>query len=222
MIHHLAPNGRAGFVLANGSMSSNTDGEGEIRKAFIEADLVDYMVALPGQMFYTTQIPVCLWFLDRDKSRGTGTGRDTPERDRRGETLFIDARNFGHLIDRTHRALSEEELNNIAGTYHTWRSTLPEGANGRLPDSDVQPGNGGALAYEDIPGFFKSATLDEIHAHDYVLTPGRYVGLGDLDEDDEPFEEKMERLTAELDEQFEASAQLEQIIRNNLEMLGGV
>ena len=173
-------------------------------------------------MFYTTQIPVCLWFIDRDKSRGMGAGRDVPERDRRGETLFIDARNLGHLIDRTHRDLSEDDLAVIAGTYHAWRSSPPVGANCRSPDSDVQPDNGGALVYEDIPGFCKSSTLDEIRAHDYVLAPGRYVGLGDLDEDDEPFEEKMERLTAELDEQFEASALLEQIIRNNLEMWSGL
>ena len=138
-------------MLANGSMSSNQSGEGEIRKNIIEADLVDCMVALPGQLFYSTQIPVCLWFLARDKKNGRF-------RDRRGETLFIDARKLGTLVDRTHRELTDEDIARIAGTYHAWR------------------GDKGAGEYADVPGFCKAATLDEIRKHGHVLTPGRYVG----------------------------------------------
>lgn len=190
-IHHLAPTGMAGFVLANGSMSSNTSGEGNIRRAIIEADLVDCMVALPGQLFYSTQIPVCLWFLARDK-------RDGRFRDRRGETLFIDARKLGALVDRTHRELSEEEIDRIAGTYHAWR------------------GDDGAGEYEDVPGFCKSATTEKIRAQGYVLTPGRYVGAEAADDDDEPFEDKFPRLMAKIEEQFAESARLERSIRDSL------
>ena len=202
MIHHLAPNGIAGFVLANGSMSSNQSGEGEIRKAIIEADLVDCMIALPGQLFYTTQIPACLWFVTRNKKGAVGSKGFTPLRDRWGETLFIDARKLGVLIDRTHRELSDEELARIANTYHAWR------------------GEPGAGAYEDVPGFCKSATLEEIQSHGCVLTPGRYVGAEETEDDDEPFEEKMQRLTAKLEEQFKESAKLEIAIRENLRRLG--
>jgi type I restriction enzyme M protein len=194
-IHHLAPQGLAGFVLANGSMSSNTSGEGEIRRQIIEADLVDCMVALPGQLFYSTQIPVCLWFLARDKKNGRF-------RDRRGETLFIDARKLGHLIDRTHRELSDEEAVRIAGTYHAWR------------------GDKGVGNYEDVAGFCKSAKLREIAEHNYVLTPGRYVGAAELEDDEMPFEERMPLLVAKLDEQFAESAQLERAIRENIRGLG--
>lgn len=194
-IHHLAPQGLAGFVLANGSMSSNTSGEGEIRRQIVEADLVDCMVALPGQLFYSTQIPVCLWFLARDKKNGRF-------RDRRGETLFIDARKLGHLVDRTHRELSDEETARIAGTYHAWR------------------GDKGAGNHEDLPGFCKSAKLREIAEHNYVLTPGRYVGAAEAEDDDMPFEEKLPLLVAELDEQFAESARLEQTIRANIRKLG--
>jgi len=182
-IHHLAPTGLAGFVLANGSMSSNTSGEGEIRKAIIEADLVDCMVALPGQLFYSTQIPVCLWFLARDKRNGRF-------RDRRREVLFIDARKLGSLVDRTHRELSDEEIARIAGTYHAWR------------------GDDGAVEYADEPGFCRAVSIEEIAEHGYVLTPGRYVGAADAEEDDEPFEEKFERLRGALEEQFAAAASL--------------
>ena len=168
-IYHLAPTGLAGFVLANGSMSSNQSGEGEIRKNIIEADLVDCMVALPGQLFYSTQIPVCLWFLARNKKNGRF-------RDRREETLFIDARKMGTLVDRVHRELSDDDVAKIAGTYHAWRG-----------DKD-------AHTYVDVPGFCKAATLDDIRKHGYVLTPGRYVGAEDVEDDGEPFEEKMERL----------------------------
>ncbi|EKD06077.1 class I SAM-dependent DNA methyltransferase [Limnospira platensis] len=201
IIHHLAPNGIAGFVLANGSMSSNQSGEGEIRKALIASDLVDCMIALPGQLFYTTQIPACLWFVARDKSGKPTVGHKSC-RNRKGQTLFIDARKLGVLIDRTHRDLTDEELARIAGTYQAWRGE---------PEADD---------YEDVPGFCKSATLEEISSHGYVLTPGRYVGAEELEEDDELFEEKMERLTKKLYAQFEESAKLEAAIRENLRRLG--
>ena len=194
-IYHLAPTGVAGFVLANGSMSSNHSGEGEIRKNIIEADLVDCMVALPGQLFYSTQIPVCLWFLARDRSNHRF-------RDRRGETLFIDARKMGRLVDRTHRELTDEEIARIAGTYHAWRGD---------PD---------AGEYADVPGFCKSATLDEIRKQGYVLTPGRYVGAEERDEDDEPFDEKMRRLVAEWREQQAEARRLDEAIERNLKELG--
>jgi type I restriction enzyme M protein len=190
-IHHLAPAGLAGFVLANGSMSSNQSGEGEIRKAIVEADLVDCMVAMPGQLFYSTQIPVCLWFLARNKKNGRF-------RDRRGEVLFIDARQLGTLVDRVHRELNDTDLAKIAATYHAWRG-----------DKD-------ALKYEDVAGFCKSATLDEVHSHGHVLTPGRYVGAADVEDDAEPFEVKIERLTKTLEEQFAESRRLEAAIRASL------
>ena len=194
-VSHLAPTGIAGFVLANGSMSSSQSGEGEIRKNIVEADLVDCMVALPGQLFYSTQIPVCLWFLARDK----GNGRF---RDRRGETLFIDARQLGSLVDRTHRELSAEEIARIAGVYHAWR------------------GDPGAAEYADQPGFCRSATLDEVRGHSHVLTPGRYVGAADAEEDDEPFEDKMRRLSATLREQVAEGQRLDAIIAADLRELG--
>jgi type I restriction enzyme M protein len=194
-IHHLAPTGLAGFVLANGSMSSNQSGEGEIRKAIIEADLVDCMVALPGQLFYSTQIPVCLWFLARSKKNGTF-------RDRRGETLFIDARKMGTLVDRVHRELTDDDLAKIAGTYHAWRG-----------DKD-------AGKYDDVPGFCKATQLDDIRKHGHVLTPGRYVGAEAVEDDGEPFAEKMKRLTATLREQQKESAKLDAAIAVNLQELG--
>jgi type I restriction enzyme M protein len=194
-IWHLAPHGQAGFVLANGSMSSNQSGEGEIRKAIIEDDLVDCMVALPGQLFYSTQIPVCLWFLARDK----GNGRF---RDRRGETLFIDARKLGTLIDRVHRDLSDDDVARIAGTYHAWR------------------GDPGAGDYADEPGFCKAATLDDIRKHNHVLTPGRYVGAAPIEDDGEPFDAKMKRLTATLRQQQAEAAKLDAAIAANLRELG--
>jgi type I restriction enzyme M protein len=195
MIHHLAPNGIAAFVLANGSMSSNSSGEGEIRKAIVEADLVDCMVALPGQLFYNTAIPACLWFLTRNK-------KNSKFRDRSGETLFIDARKMGVLIDRVHRELTEENIARIAQTYNAWR------------------GDKGAGEYADILGFCKSAKLHEIATHAYVLTPGRYVGAEEIEDDGEAFEAKMQLLAAKLEEQFEESAHLEQAIRSNLRELG--
>jgi type I restriction enzyme M protein len=206
-IHHLAPNGMAGFVLANGSMSSNTSGEGEIRKALIEADLVDCMVALPGQLFFSTQIPVCLWFLTRSK---VGAQYIAPLRDRRGETLFIDARKMGTLIDRVHRDLTEEDIARIADTYHAWKSAAVGGV-GAIHESP--------LPYADVAGFCKSATLKEIQEQGYVLTPGRYVGAAELEEDDEPFEQKMARLQADLEKQFLENSELENIIKANLRAL---
>jgi type I restriction enzyme M protein len=211
-IYHLAPTGLAGFVLSNGSMSSGQSGEGEIRKNIIEADLVDCMVALPGQLFYSTQIPVCLWFIARDKRNGRpSAGSGHSFRDRRGETLFIDARKLGTMIDRTHRELTGDDIRRIADTYHAWRGDL-------FPPPQAGEGQGGG--YEDVPGFCKAATLDEIRRHNHILTPGRYVGAAEVEEDDEPFEEKMERLTAELRAQMEQAARLDTLIWANLEDLG--
>jgi type I restriction enzyme M protein len=194
-IHHLAPTGLAGFVLANGSMSSGQSGEGEIRKAIIEADLVDCMVALPGQLFYSTQIPVCLWFLARNKKNGRF-------RDRRGETLFIDARRLGTMVDRVHRELTDDDLAKIAGIYHAWRG-----------DKD-------AGEYGDAPGFCKAANLDDIRKHGHVLTPGRYVGTEAAEDDGEPFEDKMKRLAATLREQQAEATTLDAAIAANLKELG--
>ena len=267
IVHHLAPAGAAGFVLANGSMSSAQSGEGEIRKSLIEADLVDCMVALPGQLFYSTQIPACLWFLARDRTGGaaagvgaagaeiartgtTGAGpvgagtaragvaersrpfRDTGSRsapatdsrgagavtagtatagaaersrrfrDRRGEVLFIDARNLGRMVDRTHRELTDEDIARIADTYHAWR------------------GEAGAGDYADVPGFCKAASLEEVRRHGHVLTPGRYVGAAPQEEDGEPFEDKMKRLVAQLRDQQDQGAKLDAAIKANLAALG--
>jgi type I restriction enzyme M protein len=202
-IYHLAPTGIAGFVLANGSMSSNQSGEGDIRKAIIEADLVDCMVALPGQLFYSTQIPVCLWILTRDKKNGRF-------RDRRGQTLFIDARKMGVLVDRVHRELTDDEIHQIAGTYHAWRGDQPEKGSRKHQQG----------AYEDIAGFCKSATLDDIRRHGHILTPGRYVGAAEVEDDGEPFEDKMKRLTEELREQTKQSAKLDKLIWANLGDIG--
>ena len=200
-IHHLAPRGIAGFVLANGSMSSNTSGEGEIRKAIIEADLVDCMVALPGQLFYSTQIPVCLWFIARDK-------KNSRFRDRRGQTLFIDARKLGTMIDRVHRELTEEDIREIAGTYHAWRGDA------------LGPPSASSAPYEDVAGFCRSATLDDIRQHNYILTPGRYVGAEEVEDDGILFEDKMQRLTEDLAEQMGEGNRLDEAIWKNLEELG--
>ncbi len=223
-IHHLAPTGLAGFVLANGSMSSNQSGEGEIRKAIIEADLVDCMVALPGQLFYSTQIPVCLWFLARNKSarHSRESGNPVSFRDRRGETLFIDARKMGSMVDRTHRELTDDDLAKIAGTYHAWRGDLV-GARCARESSAANAGKDPTphtSSYEDIPGLCKSATLADIRKHGYVLTPGRYVGAEAAEDDGEPFDEKMKRLTATLREQQAEAAKLDAAIETNLKELG--
>jgi type I restriction enzyme M protein len=194
-IHHLAPTGLAGFVLANGSMSSNQSGEGEIRKNIVEADLVDCMVTLPGQLFYNTQIPVCLWFIARDK-------RNHRFRDRRGETLFIDARKMGGMIDRVHRELKDEDVRQVANTYHAWR------------------GDQGAREYVDVAGFCKSAKLDEIRAQGHVLSPGRFVGAAEADDESEPFEKRMKHLSMILRQQREDSTRLDATIAANLRELG--
>lgn len=199
-IHHLAPDGVAGFVLANGSMSSNQSGEGEIRKALVEAGLVDCMVALPGQLFYNTQIPVCLWFVAKNRKNGRGMG-GRPLRDRTGQILFIDARKMGYMSDRTHRAFRDDDIQRIADAYHNWRG-----------DGDGK--------YEDVPGFCKAASLEEVRSHGYVLTPGRYVGAEDVEEDDEPFEEKMQRLVAQWRQQQAEALRLDEAIAKNLEALG--
>ena len=203
MVSKLSEDGIAGFVMANGSMSTNTKGEGAIRQKLIENDLVDCMVALPGQLFYTVQIPVCLWFLTKSKKAREVSGHsDSSQRDRKGEMLFIDARKMGVMIDRVHRELTHEDVSKIAKTYHAWR--------GEEKDGD----------YLDEAGYCKSATLEDIRKHDYVLTPGRYVGAAALEDDGIPFEEKMSKLVAELDEQFKQSAELESKIKINLQALG--
>jgi type I restriction enzyme M protein len=195
IVHHLAPAGVAGFVLANGSMSSNQSGEGEIRKKLIEADLVDCMVALPGQLFYSTQIPACLWFVARDRKNGRF-------RDRRGHVLFIDARKLGPLVDRTHRELTDEDSARIAGIYHAWRGEKEAGD------------------YADVPGFCKSVPLEAVRKHGHVLTPGRYVGAEAQEDDGDSFEEKMQRLTATLREQQAEAAKFDAAIAANLKELG--
>lgn len=200
-LHHLSPKGTAGFVLANGSMSSQSSGEGEIRKALIEADLVDCVVAMPGQLFYSTQIPVCLWFLSRDKKNGRGL-EGKALRDRSTKTLFIDARQLGRLVDRVHRELDPGDVDRIVSTYHGWRGD-------------------GEAGYHDVPGFCAEADIASILAkHGGVLTPGRYVGTEAVEDDGVPFEDKMSKLTAELSEQFKASAELERKIRAALGGLG--
>ena len=243
--HHLSPTGIAAFVMANGSMSTSTTAEFEIRKNMIEADLIDCMIALPGQLFYTTQIPVCLWVLRRNKAaparrspspgasrhplpEGEGNeaaaesfhspstsplGRGGGEgcRSRKGETLFIDARRMGSLVDRVHRELSGDEIEKIADTYHAWRGSLLPSTSGR---------GAGGEGYIDVPGFCYSAKKEEIAGHGYVLTPGRYVGAEEAEDDGIPFEEKMAELTATLSEQFAESATLEKEIRKNLAALG--
>lgn len=195
IVHHLNPTGMAGFVLANGSMSSGQSAESAIRKGLVEAGLVDCMVALPGQLFYSTQIPACLWFLARNRSNGKF-------RDRRGEILFIDARKLGYMVDRTHRDFLDDDIAKVADTYHAWRGRKKK--------------NG----YTDIPGFCKSAPLDEVREADYILTPGRYVGVEVTEEDAEPFGEKMARLTAELSKQQAESTKLDAAIAANLKSLG--
>ncbi|MGB0745182.1 MAG: N-6 DNA methylase, partial [Opitutales bacterium] len=218
MLSKLSENGVAGFVLANGSMSTNTKGEGEIRQKLVENDLVDCMIALPGQLFFTTQIPVCIWILSKNK---TGSAQSPspqtplPEgeglRDRSGETLFIDARKIGSMISRTQKELTAEDISKIANTYHAWKQ-----------EGSSPPGRSGdeGAAYADEPGYCKSATIDEIKRHDFVLTPGRYVGAAALEDDGIPFETKMKELSSTLYAQMEESAKLDTIIRENLKGLG--
>lgn len=194
IVHHLSSKGSAGIVLANGSLSTNTSNEGEIRKDLLERDVVDAIVSLPDKLFYSTGIPVSLWILNRNKE-------NNPKfRSRKKEILFIDARKLGELIDRRHRELKDDEIKKIAETYHNWRNT----------DGD----------YEDVKGFCKSATLDEVREHEYILTPGRYVGIEQVEDDGIPFEDKMENLTSELSELFKKSRRLEDEIRKNLGGIG--
>ncbi|MGL5752359.1 MAG: N-6 DNA methylase, partial [Paraclostridium sp.] len=194
IVHHLAPNGVGGVVLANGSLSSNTSNEGEIRKNLIENDLVDAIVALPDKLFYSTGIPVCLWILNRNKA-------NNPKfRSREKEILFIDARNLGEMVDRKHRELSDEDIKKISDTYHEFRNI-----------------NGN---YEDIKGFCKASKIEEVKENDYILTPGRYVGIEDVEDDGVPFDEKMKMITCELDELFKESRSLEDEIRLNLGGIG--
>jgi type I restriction enzyme M protein len=202
MAYHLSPRGVAGIVLANGSLSSQQSGEGQIRQAMVERDLVECIVALPGQLFYSTPIPASLWFLNRDKGNAhTRSGKKT-WRDRRGEVLFIDARKLGVMVDRTHRELTDEDIARIGATYHAWRAE---------PD---------AGAYEDVPGFCASATVEQIAEHRFVLTPGRYVGSKEAGDDGEPITEKSARLTRALYEAFEESDQLQARVREALGRLG--
>jgi len=190
--------------LANGSMSSNTSGEGIIRKELIEKDMVDCMIALPGQLFYTTQIPVCLWFITKSKEQNA----DKSFRKRRGETLFIDARAIGSMIDRTQKELTELDIAEITNTYHAWRSE---------PDAQNKEKYGD---YEDEAGYCKSASLEEIQKNDFVLTPGRYVGVAEEEDDGLHFEDKMSELTAALKEQMGQAGQLDGYILENLKTLG--
>ena len=188
-IHHLSNSGTAGFVLANGSLSVGGV-EGAIRKGIIEDDLVDCIVALQGQLFYSTQIPVSLWFIAKNRAN------------RRGRTLFIDGRNVGQMADRTHRVLTDADVQRLANTYHAWR------------------GEANAGDYQDMAGFCKDATLEDIRGHGHVLTPGRYVGVGEAEDDGEPFEEKMQRLVTTLQEQQQEGRRLDEAIRENLGVLG--
>lgn len=197
MLYHLAPAGSMALLLANGSMSSNTNNEGEIRKKLIEDDYVECMVALPGQLFTNTQIPACIWFLTKDKANGFNL--DKKKRDRRGEFLFIDARQLGYMKDRVLRDFTVEDIQKIADTFHAWQH---------------------GEAYADVPGFCYSAKLDDIRKHEHVLTPGRYVGAEAQEDDGEVFADKMARLTAQLAEQFAESAKLEGEIKKNLAKLG--
>lgn len=204
MLHHLAPSGSMALLLSNGSMSSNTNNEGEIRRALLEADLVECIVALPSQLFTNTQIPACIWFLTKDKANGNVRG--VKKRDRRGEVLFIDVRDMGYMRGRVLRDFSVDDIRKIADTYHNWQTEGMESES--------------SLSFENIPGFSYSAKLDEIAKHDFVLTPGRYVGAAEQDADDEPFADKVERLTRQLNEQFEKSKSLEAQIKHNLAGLG--
>ncbi len=267
-LHHLAPRGRAGFVLANGSMSSSQSGEGQIRENIVEAGLVDCIVALPGQLFRSTQIPACLWFLSRDRGGSSVGAGLVPARHRRDETLFIDARNLGHMIDRTRRDLSAEDIARIADTYHAWRQgksapsspspgkatasgrtalhplqgerqvrassaetgegssaqppRIQSGAESRNTVTATSPAESPAAddVYADIPGFCKCATLEEIRKHAHILTPGRYVGAAPQEDDGEPFEQKMARLTTQWRQQQAEARRLDTAIQENLARLG--
>ena len=239
MLSKLSESGTAGFVLANGSMSSNTSGEGKIRQEIIDNDHVDCMIALPGQLFYTTQIPVCLWFLTKNKGEVKNPDGTIERRDRKGETLFIDARQMGTMASRIHKELTDDDLAKIAGTYHAWRSGTetanptenPQnvGRGSARQEEDTQNvGRGSARqdnapannVYQNIAGYCKSATLDDIKANDYVLTPGRYVGAAEIEDDGIPFEDKMRDLSQTLYQQMQDAQTLDAAIKKNLEVLG--
>ena len=203
MLHHLAPDGSQALLLANGSMSSTTNNEGTIRQSLIENDLIECMVALPGQLFTNTQIPACIWFLTKNKNaRVDKAGRKL--RDRKGEVLFIDARNLGYMKDRVLRDFAIEDIQQVADLFHAWKT-----------GEAIHDVN-----YEDQAGFCKSATLEDITKHDFVLTPGRYVGAAEEEDDGIPFAEKMAALTSKLSAQFTESATLETEIKKNLAGLG--
>ncbi|WP_024445167.1 MULTISPECIES: type I restriction-modification system subunit M [Mycobacteriaceae] len=202
ILYKLAPGGKAGVVMANGSMSSKSNGEGDIRARIVEADLVSCMIALPTQLFRSTGIPVCVWFFAKDKTAGKQGSID-----RSGQVLFIDARGMGDMVDRAERALSDKEIVEIGDKYHAWRGSASAASKG--------------VVYEDIPGFCKSATLADIKAADYALTPGRYVGSAAAVDDGEPIDEKIARLKTELLAAFDESARLEKVVREQLERIGG-
>lgn len=206
ILHHLGPRGQAGVVLANGSMSSNQNSEGDIRRAMVEADVVEVMVALPPQLFFNTAIPACLWFLAKDKRGAAGGGKG---RDRRGEVLFIDARKLGRMETRVTRVFDDEDVARIAATVHRWRG-----------DAECDGEGGVDEPYADVPGFCRAVKLAEIAEHGHVLTPGRYVGAEETEDDDEAFNEKMERLTAQLAEQMARGAELDAVIRERLAGMG--
>lgn len=210
MLSKLSEDGTAGFVLANGSMSSNTSGEGEIRQKLIEDDRIECMIALPGQLFYTTQIPVCLWFMTKNKKANPGYGY----RDRSGETLFIDARDMGTMVSRVQKELTNDDLAKIADTYHAWRSSQSE-LSRRIEANEIS-----VEQYQDQAGFCKVATINDIKANDFVLTPGRYVGAADVIDDGIPFETKMTELTQTLYRQLNEAEALDKAIRANMEALG--
>ena len=205
IIHHLAPRGLAGLVLANGSMSSTQGGEDKIRQNLIKADLVDCMIALPSQLFYTTQIPACLWFFAKDRSNGLVEYNTL--RDRRGEILFIDARQLGKMVDRVHRDFDDDDMSYIVDAYHAWRGET-------VTHEAFKDG------YKDVAGFCKSATMDEVAAHEYILTPGRYVGAPDAVDDGVPFATKMQTLTEQLAKQMKRSYELDDEIRKQLGRIG--
>lgn len=194
MIYHLSPRGYAGIVLANGSMSSNTNNEGEIRKNLLEADLVDCMIALPGQLFFNTQIPACIWILANKKDGSDG------KRKREKEILFIDARNTGEMINRTQKAFSKDDIEKLAGAYHKWRNSSGK--------------------YEDISGFCKSSKLEEVKSHDYVLTPGRYVGANEVEISGEDVHEVINSILKELKDNFNLSLKLQNELTENLKKIG--
>lgn len=210
MLSKLSEDGVAGFVLANGSMSSNTSGEGEIRQKLIEDDRIECMIALPGQLFFTTQIPVCLWFISKSKQASAKYGY----RDRQGETLFIDARNLGTMISRTQKELTADDIATIADTFHAWRSSESE-LKRRVAAKEIS-----VEQYQDRAGFCKVASLEDIKANDFVLTPGRYVGAAEVEDDGVAFETKMQELTQTLYRQMDEAAELDKAIRKNMEVLG--